>query len=84
MFTLGLGADSAEPVQFMKHDGSRHRDILAKRRTKKAKDGSRASAKKAKKIAEDSDARSKAKTAMKEENPKALKKAAKRSAEELV
>ena len=48
----------------MKHGGSRHKDILAKRGKKTGK-GRGSRAKKAKKLAEDSDARKKAKKAIK-------------------
>ena len=66
---------STEPVQYMKHGKKRHKKILADRKVKRGKRGDKA-ARIAKKLADDPQARKKAKKAL-EENPELAKKAKK-------
>lgn len=75
---------STEPVQYMKHGKKRHKKILADRKVKRGKRGDKA-ARIAKKLADDPQARKKAKKAL-EENPelaKKTKKAAKKAVKEI-
>ena len=75
---------STEPVQYMKHGKKRHKKIMADRKVKRGKRGDKA-ARIAKKLADDPQARKKAKKAL-EENPelaKKAKKAAKKAVKEI-